>query len=185
MCELCGTFYRSCTKHDCNEIKLSTAKPCHKIKRKTSFEIKTNCNFCGDAVFDIKKHLFTVHRKGNFKCTDCDKLLYSEVGLNKHYITEHNLNKVYECSICEQKFKKKTHCDSHSKKHNPIEKDLMYCAECPFSTTSLFALNRHRKTHVKHTTKCTICFKLFKNNSSLRNVQETISSLSSFSVNNY
>lgn len=79
--------------------------------------------------------------KHTYKCSQCDKELRSQSGLQSH-MSSHNNIRPFTCPICDGKFSSKGSLRTH--RINVHGSTTYSCDQCPLTCKSLFALRKHK-----------------------------------------
>lgn len=119
----------------------------------------------------LYQHRTTVHVKGHYPCTQCDKTYTVKNALQKHVIRNHKTK--VPCEICEKLFTPGMFMTKHMKSHGPpqfqckikscgrsfhsksalnyhtesqhMKSESVYCSKCNAPYNSIRNLNRHMK----------------------------------------
>ena len=160
---------------DCHKVLASTSFSSHK---KTHLMIKPHkCNFCGLATSEksnLKKHIAKAHLgekdhlKDPVKCKECGSMVRN---LKRHTRVVHEQKGKYPCTQCDYKSNTKHVLDVHQKRMHQESK--IFCDLCPFVTTDLKGLEKHRKnTHnvikERELLKCEYCENTYHSPKGLR-----------------
>jgi KRAB domain-containing zinc finger protein len=86
------------------------------------------------------------------KCIVCGKRFEFPNELKKHLLT-HNKGYIYDCPVCEEKFKLEEQFSRHI---NYVHEKIFDCEVCQKSFGSLGSLREHQRTH-SESLKCKIC----------------------------
>ena len=139
----------------------------HKLKRKP-------CNICNKEILEkvYDKHIETHQRHeavNTVKCTECDKMYFSELYMNRHRKECHSTNlKIRNCTECDYSTTRRSsihrHIMSHSKEKN------FKCDQCDLSFKNQYSVRSHKKkVHVgARDYKCEYCPKAFKGPGALK-----------------
>eukprot|EP01083_Nonionella_stella_P085006 235405_1 len=162
LCKICGKYFKRLTRH-----------------RGVHTDVRPfQCDVC-EKTFKIRgcltKHKHTHNKK--FKCNMCRKSFVSDVLLAEH-IADQCIRPVYECSICDMSFKRKSNLSKHQRVHNhrPFR-----CKLCDKTFRSASELTKHEIVHSSaRPFRCNLCQESFKIKSTLKNHMRVHSSARPF-----
>lgn len=127
------------------------------------------CDICGTAelsMTNLKKHklLHSTKPKTEFKCIECNKMLYSKTGYESHLLI-HNGTKSFECIECKQLFYTMARLKKHTRHvHLKLDKKSKYeCKLCDETFASRYFLRAHSFEHspINQTYECSACKKVY------------------------
>ena len=97
-------------------------------------------------------------------CEFCVSTFASKQSKDRHIENHHQPKEIYNCSICNMKFKSKEGLTTHNKiKHSDGEAKDLYCKLCDLRFTNETNLKRHIKSkHGKEDYICLHCMKVFE-----------------------
>ena len=178
-CKICGKGFNT------NSMLCS-----HKVVHKARNEglKKHVCGYCGRKFIrrqNMKSHMKRHLKKGQYKCTNCDKVLRTGTALTRHmktheavrncpceicgklftqqYITKTHMKicrneRQYKCSVCDKTFNTNSALNSHTKKHETARN--FTCEYCGKAFKRKGNMNDHMKRHIDEKQyKCTVCGK--------------------------
>lgn len=156
-CEHCGMFFQIRSKYNTHM----------RIHQTTSSKGAKECLICNKMFVCLSSHNRIVHLgMRTYECSDCGKSFGKKSGLDRHTLTVHQKIKAFKCDVdgCCGAFGEKSQLTKHMRIHN--EKDQSYCSFC---RQHFDDIKQHFETlHQDLTHSCTICFKRFSKQVSLK-----------------
>ncbi|XP_046384306.1 zinc finger protein 37 homolog [Ischnura elegans] len=166
----------------------SHAKEAPVSKNHSSLKRKHQCPQCPQNLaseFNLRQHMKTHSETCNYCCHVCGKLFKTHSSLLNHarihvldelkesgrdstVLANGHLVKLYQCQVCDKKFRQSGHLAIHIKGHSGVRR--FACGECSMSFTEKYNLRRHifgvHKKAKRYT--CDLCGKQFFQNHSYR-----------------
>ncbi|XP_049818369.1 zinc finger Y-chromosomal protein isoform X2 [Aethina tumida] len=158
-CEHCQTYIADenyFKKHvtRCSHREIAKKKPIKKPEGKTCYD----CGYTTISKTDLRRHIFTKHRKGDFVkfcCPHCDYTTVRKNTLTRHLKT-HSDSRIFKCSYCDKRVSTKNNLYNHvlkeHKKENeeknlvPLKCKIHQCPTCPYITVAKGHLVDHMRT---------------------------------------
>lgn len=163
-----GDTYRDCAH--CSFKGATYRELCEHVVQCHPEVTQFKCDTCGQVSIHKVKHRSHVRThqpdykpkkaKHTYKCSQCDKELRSQSGLQSH-MSSHNNIRPFSCPTCDGKFSSKGSLRTH--RINVHGSTTYSCDQCPLTCKSLFALRKH-KTLIHAQTiefQCDQCSKRF------------------------
>lgn len=134
LCEQCGKVIQN--------SKMSAHRLEHQGKKPEMIE----CHLCGAKLrCDLNRHIEAMHSNSDEKhvCHVCGKESSNFYALRKHILYNHQMERKFECTICDKKFKQRYNLKEHMAVHTG--ESLYNCPHCEWRFKS--SANMH--THIK------------------------------------
>uniref|UniRef100_T1GBR1 C2H2-type domain-containing protein n=1 Tax=Megaselia scalaris TaxID=36166 RepID=T1GBR1_MEGSC len=134
LCEQCGKVVQN--------SKMSAHRLEHQGKKPEMIE----CHLCGAKLrCDLNRHIEAMHSNSDEKhvCHVCGKESSNFYALRKHILYNHQMERKFECTICDKKFKQRYNLKEHMAVHTG--ESLYNCPHCEWRFKS--SANMH--THIK------------------------------------
>lgn len=160
-----------CTEEDCNRSYVNNAhlqrhkRECHSESNETISCKYEWCSAFFNSQAKVSQHYRKVHANNahEFECDICNEKFRRKTHLKQHMFA-HTGNYKYRCKTCDKGFLQLGHLKRHEKMHDLRSCD---CCETSFKKWSLLVAHK-QKEHSNNEYKCTICYKIFPSKRCLR-----------------
>ena len=154
-----------------------------KTKHKAITKAQFKCEYC-EVEFStnqsLRVHTESVHFDAAFPCPMCTHRATTESSLKRHTTKKHlklTMSYPYPCSLCEQKFSKKTNQNRHFESVHATVKTYSFCSYCAFKTYNKYYLKKHVKIHTNaEMIPCNMCDYKARDDRAIQHHKQTVHS---------
>ena len=141
-----------------------------------NYREKVDCKICNTKVFDIKKHMYYMHKERKYECNICHKQFVFEVQLKEHHSINHmdkESRNFLSCKLCSKKLLTKKSLKYHMTTHQ-THRELFTCEICSQKFVSKQSLRDHGKVHGEaENHQCKLCPTILKTKKTLTKHMKT------------
>ncbi|XP_055381239.1 zinc finger protein 814-like [Condylostylus longicornis] len=132
------------------------------------------CELCGKSVVSqqmLNHHILVHKEERRFKCLKCGTSFYTSAHLKRHEQTTCNSQKLFQCEICQYRFKRKEHLTAHALTHEKNRSKDFKCEYCNAGYLTSNSLRVHKKKHMVATDGpfiCNLCSAVFSSKEAVK-----------------